>query len=113
MKVEYSEANRRPQKRRRRRHSKLKKIAVAIISILLVLGIAVVLMVSVFFNVTSVNVIGRSIYSSEDIIFASGIVNGDNLFRLSADDIEARIVKSLPYIKEAEIIKSFPNSVHE
>lgn len=111
MKVEYSEADRRPQKRRRRRHSKLKRIAVAIFSILLVLGFAVALMVTVFFNVTSVKVIGSSIYSSEDIIFASGIVNGDNLLRMSADKIEARIVKNLPYIKEAKIIKSFPDSV--
>ncbi len=112
MKVEYSDAERRPvKKRRKKKRSKIKRIITAVISILLVLGVAVALMLTVFFNVSSIKVIGSSIYSSEDIIYASGIMSGDNLLRMSSDKIEARIVKALPYIKEAEIIKSFPNTV--
>lgn len=112
MKVEYSDAERRPvKKKRKKKRSKIKGIVTAIISILLVLGVAVALMLTVFFNVSSIKVIGSSIYSSEDIIYASGIMSGDNLLRMPSEKIEARIVKALPYIKEAEIIKSFPNTV--
>ncbi len=112
MKVEYSDAERRPvKKRRKKKRSKIKRIITALISILLVLGMAVALMLTVFFNVSSIKVIGSSIYSSEEIIIASGIMSGDNLLRMPSEKIEARIVKALPYIKEAEIIKSFPNTV--
>lgn len=112
MKVEYSDAERRPvKKKRKKKHSKINGIIMAIISILLVLGLAVTLMCTVLFNVSSVEVIGSSVYSSEQVINVSGIMNGDNLFLMPSKKIEAQIIKSLPYIKEAEIIKSFPNSV--
>lgn len=112
MKVEYSDTERRPtNKKRKKKRSKFKRIIAAILSILIVLGVAVGLMLTVFFNVSSIKVIGSSIYSTEEIIYASGIMNGNNLLRLPSDKIEARIVKALPYIKEAEIIKSFPNTV--
>ncbi len=111
MKVEYSEAERMPKKKKRKKHRKLKAIFTAVLTIFIVLGIAVALMMTVFFNVTSIKVIGSSIYTSDEIIYASGIINGDNLVLMQKSDIEARIEKSLPYIKRAEIISSYPDSV--
>lgn len=112
MKVEYSDAERRPvNRKRKKKRSKVKRIITAVLSILIVLGVAVGLMLTVFFNVSSIKVIGSSIYSTEEIIYASGIMKGNNLLRLPTEKIEARIVKALPYIKEAEIIKSFPDTV--
>ncbi len=111
MKVEYTEGERRPTRKKRKKHSKIKRIIIAVLSILFVLAAVIVLMITVFFNVSSVKVIGSSIYSTEDIIYASGIMNGDNLLRMPSAEIKARIVKALPYIKEAEIIKSFPDAV--
>lgn len=111
MKVEYSENERRPIKKKRKKHSKLKGIIIAVASILSVLGVTVVLMFTVFFKVSSVKVIGSSIYSSDEIIYASGIMTGDNILSMSSDDIEARIVEALPYISTAEIVKSLPDTV--
>ena len=111
MKVEYSETKRRPQKKKKRRLSKIGKIIIATASILLVVAITVTLMLTVFFNVSAMKVIGSSVYSYDEIIYASGIMNGDNLMRLPSDDIEARIEKALPYVKKAEIIKSYPSTV--
>ncbi len=111
MKVEYSESEQKPRKKKRKKRSKLKRIIFAFFSILLVLAVAVGLMLTVFFNISSVRVVGSSIYSSEDIIYASGIMQGDNLLRLPSDEIEARIEKALPFIAKAEIIKSFPDTV--
>lgn len=111
MKVEYSETKRRPQKKKRRKLSKIGKIIIAMVSILVVVAITVMLMLTVFFNVSAVKVVGSSIYSYDEIIYASGIMNGDNLMRLPSDDIEARVERALPYVKKAEIIKSFPNTV--
>ena len=111
MKVEYSETKRRPQKKKRRRLSKVGKIVVASASILLVVAITVALMLTVLFNVSAVKVVGSSIYGSDEIVYASGVMNGDNLFRLPSDEIESRIETALPYVKKAEIIKSFPDTV--
>lgn len=111
MKVEYSETKRRPQKKKKRRLSKMGKFIIASVSILVVVAITVTLMLTVFFNVSAVKVVGNSVYSYDEIIYASGIMNGDNLMRLPSDDIEARIEKSLPYVKKAEIIKSYPDTV--
>lgn len=111
MKVEYSEARRRPQKKKRRRLSKIGKIIIASAAVLVVVAITVTLMLTVFFNVSAVKVVGSSVYSYDEIIYASGIMNGDNLMRLPSDDIEARIEKALPFVKKAEIIKSYPDTV--
>lgn len=111
MKVEYSETKRRPQKKKKRKLSKIGKIIVASATILVVVAITVTLMLTVFFNVSAIKVVGSSVYSYDEIIYASGIMNGDNLMRLPSDDIETRIEKALPFIKKAEIIKSYPNTV--
>ncbi len=111
MKVEYSETSRRPQKKKRRKLSKVGKILVASGSILLIVAITVTLMLTVLFNVSAVKVVGSSVYSSDEIVYASGIMNGDNLFRLPSDEIVTRIQTALPYVKTVEIEKAFPNTV--
>ncbi len=111
MKVEYFEKKSKPIKKMKKRNSRLRAIIIAVLLITLILAVSLVLLITVLFKVDTVKVRGSSIYSSDEIIYASGIMNGDNLFIMSKSDIEARIVKSLPYIKEAEIIKLFPNTV--
>ena len=103
MNVEYSETKRRPQKKKRRRLSKVGKIVVASGSILLVVAITVTLMLTVLFNVSAVKVVGSSIYSFDEIVYASGVMNGDNLFRLPSDEIESRIETALPYVKKPKL----------
>ncbi len=110
MKVEYSESERRP-KKGKRRISKL-KVAMLITLILLVLvGIGVILMLTVFFNVNTVKVTGRSIYTEQEILDASGVNLGDNLIRMSSDDIAKNITESLPYVKSVKVNKSLPDAL--
>ena len=111
MKVEYSENKSDTTKRKRKRKSRIKRIVAAVISIVTVILIAVILMLTVFFNVKSIKVVGSSIYTQEEIIVASGIMNGDNLLRMPKAEIKARIESALPYIKSAEIKRSFPETV--
>ena len=111
MKVEYNQNDAKPVKNNRKRRKKRNRIIAAMVVIVAIIGIAVALMLTVFFNVDEVKVVGSSIYSEEQIIFASGIMNGDNLLRMSEDEIETRIEESLPYIKQATVNKSYPNKV--
>lgn len=111
MKVEYSENGRKPVKKKRKKHSKLSRIITAVTVIAVVLGVTVSLMLTVFFNVTAVKVVGSSIYSVDEVIYASGIMTGDNLLRLPSEKIEQRIAEALPYVKKATVIKSYPDTV--
>lgn len=110
MKVEYSENVSRVKNKKRRKRSKAKGIIMAVCAVAVVLGVTVALMLTVFFNVAVVKVVGSSIYTADEIIYASGIIQGDNLLRLPTETIEGRIEAALPYIKKADIIKSYPDT---
>ena len=111
MKVEYSEYERVSSKKNKKRKAKRNRAIVAITAIFLVLCVVVGIIVAVFFNVKDIKVIGQGIYTQEEIIYASGILNGDNLLFMSSSTIENRVREALPYLKNVEIIKSFPNKV--
>ncbi len=110
MKVDYQDSPR-PSKKRRSRRKKMRAAILACGVLVLILGITLTLMLTVFFNVERVKVLGSSIYSSEEIVHSSGIFMGDNILRLDADEIELRLETALPYIKEAKVLKSLPYSV--
>ncbi len=110
MKVEYSENGRRP-KNGKRRISKIKVAMLLTLILLVIVGIAVTLMLTVLFNLNTVKIIGRSIYSEQEIIDASGVTVGDNLIRMSSDEIAENITKSLPYVKKVNVVKSLPDAL--
>ncbi len=110
MKVEYNENGARSVRNRKRKR-KFKSIFVALTAIILVVAVTVVLMLTVFFNVNEVKVVGSSVYTKDQIVFASGIMDGDNLIRLSTEEIEQRIEESLPYVKDAVVKKALPDTV--
>jgi cell division protein FtsQ len=70
---------------------------------------ALVLALSVFFRVSNVEVEGNARYSEEEIIAASGIEQGDNLFFVNRFAAMSRINAKLPYIETAEINLKMPN----
>lgn len=111
MKIEYNENDAKPVKNNRKRRKKRNRIIAALVVIVAVIGVTVALMLTVFFNVKEIKIIGSSVYSEEQIIYASGIMNGDNLLKMSVEDIEIRIEESLPYIKDATVKKKFPDKV--
>lgn len=79
--------------------------------VILVLGVISALMLTVLFTVKNYTVNGMSIYTRDEIISAAGIDKGDNLIRISTEKAKDRIEKSLPYIKNAEIIRKFPSTI--
>jgi len=72
---------------------------------------ALVFGMSVFFRVSDITVTGNSIYTAEEIIEASGVSIGDNLFFLNRLSAMSRINSRLPYIESAEISRALPSSV--
>ena len=73
--------------------------------------VAIIFTMSVFFKVEKIEVSGNSKYTEEEIISASGIHTGDNLFFINRIGAGSRVVVKLPYIDSVKITRSLPNSV--
>ena len=100
--------NKRMIRRRKKKHSPL----FLPLSFIIICA-AVVFGMSVFFRVSKdgIEVQGASQYSDQEIIEASGIATGDNLFFLNRFTAISRIRSKLPYVEEAQVTRVFPNKV--
>ncbi len=101
----------------RRRRAEQKRLArkkalyrgFVLFCIIAVLTLAV-LSVTVFFPVKTITVSGKSVYQSKQIVSASGIKEGENLF-ITGRDAEEKIARNLPYIKEVNVKRKFPATI--
>ena len=94
------------EKRPRRRRSALyAPVSVIIICAALLLGM------SVFFRVSTVEVEGNAKYTEQEIVSASGIEPGDNLFFINRFAAVSRILSKLPYVESVTINRSMPNRI--
>lgn len=96
-----------PQQRRRRR----KRSALFAPLSFLIICAALVFGMSVFFRVSGIEVEGNALYTPEEIIEASGIEQGDNLFFINRFSAISRIFSKLPYVEKAVINRSLPNKL--
>ena len=77
--------------------------------VIIVLG--VLLALSVFFRVSKITVDGNGYYTEKQIVEASGIEKGDNLFFVNRFTAASRIFGKLPYVQEVTISRKLPNKV--
>lgn len=73
--------------------------------------VAIIFVMGVFFKISVVEVSGNSRYTAEQIVTASGIHTGDNLFFINRIGAGSRIVVKLPYIESVQITRKLPNSI--
>lgn len=73
--------------------------------------IALVLGLSVFFQVEVIEISGMDRYTAWDIEQASGIEQGDNLLTFGRTKAAGKIISALPYIKEVRVGIKLPNTV--
>lgn len=79
---------------------------------LVILTLAVALSVyKLCFVVKSIDVYGSATYSQEDIVSASGIAHGDNLYSFKSSAAEADITFRCPRIQSAEISRGIPMNI--
>lgn len=95
----------------RRRRRKQNHSLTGIVVFLIAAGFFLLLSTTVFFNVETITVTGASNYTAQEIIDASGIRAGDNLVRTSTEKCAERIESRLVYIENAEITRSFPDTM--
>lgn len=102
-------ASARKNHRRRRGRSRLGFL----FKLLCIGGVVVALTMgaTVFFRVESVVVTGNSRYTQEEVVAATGIELGDNLFHMNKYEIYDQVRQSLPYIEDVNIRRSLPNTI--
>lgn len=79
--------------------------------LLLMAAVCIVLSLTVFFQIETITVTGNSRYTAEEILEASGIRNGQNLFRTNVEKAGAQIEQSKPYIHVATVRRKLPASI--
>lgn len=103
LRLEYKEK----MARQRRR----KKILFYIVFALVVAVVGIILSLTVFFKITTVEVEGQSQYTDSEIVEVSGINAGDNLFLVNKDKVIEHVSESLPFTGDIEVKRSFPNKI--
>ena len=81
-----------------------------LICVLVMIG-AILFSISVFFKTMDIEVVGAALYSEQEIIDASGIQTGKNLFLLNRGKAIAAIAAAMPYVRQAKINRVFPDTV--
>ena len=97
--------NRRRYRRRGRFGFLYKMLAVIAVAAAVLVG------ATVFFRVEEVVVAGGVRYSAQQVIDASGVVQGDNLFGMNKFDTARRIRRLLPYVEGVNIRRGWPDTL--
>lgn len=95
-----------PQENKKRKHGAL----YAPVAFVLVCA-ALIFCLSVFFRVSAVEVEGNGFYSEQEIVDASGVHEGDNLFFINRFSVASRVFAKLPYIEGVSIERKLPGGI--
>ena len=90
---------------------RIKKLVALILGIIIIIAVAVTLSLTVFFRIDNVAVTGDEIYNNEDVIAASQINIGDNMFMTSKKKTASGIECTLPYVESAEIKRNLSGTI--
>ncbi len=77
----------------------------------LLVCVALVFGMGVFFRVQTIEVLGAVSYTPEEVIEASGIDEGDNLFFINQASAVSRINARLPLVESARVERDLPNRI--
>lgn len=102
-------AGRRRKKRRNLRRGNRTLHYIFIIMFLFAAGLT--LSLTVFFQISSVTAVGTDKYPPDDIVAASGIQEGDNMFRVDTAAAVSNILDKFPYIESVTVRRKLPHSI--
>lgn len=93
--------------RRRKRNR-----AITTVIIIFVLIVTAVLSLTVFFNITAIEINGASsVYSNDEITQSLKIEAGQNIFLFSTKKAEQEVTATLPFLDNIKIVRKLPNTI--
>lgn len=96
---------------KRKKRNKLRKVLIWFAVAIVIIAVMVVLSLTVFFHIESINVDGNKRYTTEEILAQCTVNVGENLFLADTESASAMIEQNLPYIYNAEISRKLPSSI--
>lgn len=105
----YTAAETAVRRRKRRRRGKRTLHYILITFFLMAAGVA--LSMTVFFKVDSITVVGSDKYPPDELIAASGIEKGQNLFRVNTGEVRDSLLKKYPYIDDVAVRLKLPHEI--
>lgn len=96
--------------KRRRRNRLIKRIRLIVIIIFLFAAVYLLLTKLPFFSVHNFSVTGNKQVKDNDIVNSSGIIKGENIFKIKKKNAVSRILQE-PYIESAEIDRVLPDTL--
>lgn len=82
-------------------------LLLTVLLLIFVLGI-----VALFFRVNEVKVTGNTEYTDKEIIKASGIEKGENIYFVKEADVRKEILTDFPYVRSVSVERNVPNKIN-
>ncbi len=101
----------RKRKERQRKKRKRRLITSFIVFVVFALITCVILSLTVLFPINSLSAKGSKIYTSKQIINASGVAVGDNLFTVSQTAVLNTLKEKLPFVQEIKFKRTLPDTL--
>lgn len=102
-----TERRRKQRAKKRRRNNLFVRIAIGCVFLV----IAIVVCIFVFFKIGKIRVEGSEKYKAAQVIEASGVELGDNLYTPTAASIQSKLDKKLPYIYAVTLKHELPDTL--
>lgn len=67
--------------------------------------------VTLFFRMDHITVVGNERYSEQEVLDASGLSTGSNLYFLNKFNVKETIFAQLPYVEEVKIYRKLPDTL--
>ncbi len=96
---------------RRRRRRKGKNTLYYFMALFICMAAGLILSFTVFFRLDEIIVVGNTLYSNDELIAASGIRVGDNMFRVVGKEVSQRITPVYPFIESVKIRRKLPTAM--
>lgn len=93
---------------RRRRKRTGRQTLYYLLILLVAAAVVAVLSLTVFFRIEKLEVTGVTKYAAEEILEASGVKVGDNLFRVNARRVEKKLTQQFPYVEGVALRRTLP-----
>ena len=97
-------------RRRRRRHKRNYTLYYILLFFFLSVT-GVVLSLTVFFNIETIEISGREVYTSEDVLPLLDAGVGDNLLRINTGAMEEKLLECLPQADQVRVRRNFPSGL--
>lgn len=102
---------RRRQNKKRKLKNSVRRALLAFCLLVVLIAFGVTLSLTVFFKTENITAQGSGIYTEQEIVEASGINSGNNLFLIDTNEISNSITQRLPYIGSVTIKRELPDTV--